>query len=913
VVRALAELADGRAISVLQGRAVPGSAPVAYRALSEALGGAVRAGIVDPAAPALRSMSPVLSHLIPDLAADGAPTASVLGVAEGVRRFLVEAGQRTAGLLLLEDLHWADPDTLAVVEFLADNIQTEPVLCVATLRDREWSPARDLVGRLHDRRATRTVRLARLERADVDRMVASCLGAEPDDPELASLAARAEGLPFLVEELLAAAVHAGALVNDESGWTLVGSSDRVMPLTFADSVRRRLVDLGEGRSVIAAAAVLGRRFDWQLIPAIAALPEDAVTSALRAAVERQLVSVDDDGLFAFRHALTRDAVLAELLPPERASRCRAALVAVQQAHPALPGGWCEMAAGLAEQAGDRVRASELLRLVGGRAFDAGALGSARVAFERARTLASGEDVVDIEEQLADVLAHAGRPDEATAVGESLLERLGEDPANARRRAEVLLGIARAAVAAGELDRAADRVARAAGVASSLADPALQARIDVVAAQVAVLREPREAMARAERALGGAERAGLVDVACEALEIIGRLHRGTDLFAAEAVFERARALAAREGREVWRMRALHELGTIDLLRSGDVSRLHDARELAQQLGAVSAAAVVDVQIGAMLTCADDPEPGLVPCRRAERVARRHRLQQTLAASLAFQAVAHARAGRQSDLDRCVVEALELGSGMPEVRYNIAWARAHAALVRDDRAAASAALVEATAAGGVAVGVETSGPIAGVAALFVALADDATAAGRLTSPAPVHFIGAAYASYARAVRSGRTGDAESSRRDVAAGDAFLGGFAWYRHLGHRYLAEAAIADGWGDPSQWLLEALAFFDAPADQRIASACRSLLRKAGVPVPRRRSAPSDLPELRELGITAREAEVLELLGRGLTNLEIGDQLYLSPRTVERHVANLTDKVGVTRRAELVAFAARRSSRTPTV
>ena len=90
-----------------------------------------------------------------------------------------------------------------------------------------------------------------------------------------------------------------------------------------------------------------------------------------------------------------------------------------------------------------------------------------------------------------------------------------------------------------------------------------------------------------------------------------------------------------------------------------------------------------------------------------------------------------------------------------------------------------------------------------------------------------------------------------------------------------------------------------------MASACRSLLRKAGAPVPRRRGEEAAPGALRALAITDREMEVLRLLAEGLSNKEIAARLYLSPRTVERHIANLTAKAGVERRAQLVAFAAR--------
>jgi DNA-binding NarL/FixJ family response regulator len=59
------------------------------------------------------------------------------------------------------------------------------------------------------------------------------------------------------------------------------------------------------------------------------------------------------------------------------------------------------------------------------------------------------------------------------------------------------------------------------------------------------------------------------------------------------------------------------------------------------------------------------------------------------------------------------------------------------------------------------------------------------------------------------------------------------------------------------------------------------------------------------IGVTSREVEVLRLLADGLSNQEIAARLYLSPRTVERHIANLTAKIGIERRAQLVAFAAR--------
>jgi DNA-binding CsgD family transcriptional regulator len=122
----------------------------------------------------------------------------------------------------------------------------------------------------------------------------------------------------------------------------------------------------------------------------------------------------------------------------------------------------------------------------------------------------------------------------------------------------------------------------------------------------------------------------------------------------------------------------------------------------------------------------------------------------------------------------------------------------------------------------------------------------------------------------------------------------------HLGLRLLAEAAIDDGWGQPGPWLRTAEEYFHTAGMTRAASACRSLLRRAGEPVRQhRRGTDAIPPRLRQAGVTAREYEVLTLIAARLSNREIGGRLFLSPRTVETHVANLLAKTGATSRADL--------------
>jgi DNA-binding NarL/FixJ family response regulator len=144
-------------------------------------------------------------------------------------------------------------------------------------------------------------------------------------------------------------------------------------------------------------------------------------------------------------------------------------------------------------------------------------------------------------------------------------------------------------------------------------------------------------------------------------------------------------------------------------------------------------------------------------------------------------------------------------------------------------------------------------------------------------------------------------------MARGDALLAvSYPWYQHLARRLVAEEAIARGWGEPARWLAEAAPFLDQHGQPRVASACRSLLRKLGAPAGRaRRAQPGVAPALRARGVTAREMEVLAIIGEGLSNREIGARLYLSPKTVEKHISSLMDKLEVRTRAQLAAIAAK--------
>lgn len=915
LAREAAAAAAASNMAVLRGRAVQAASPVPYRPIAEAMCTSVRSG-GPPETPELAPFRAALGRLVPEWRAEHVEGAddSVIVLGEAVLRFLRVTAADRGCLVVLEDLHWADPESLMILEYLVDNLASEPVLCIATLRVEDHPPAFHLARQLDARRACPVFDLARLDEPDVQRMVSACLEGSEVPREIVSVASRADGVPFLVEELLIATASAGALVHDGHSWTLSESVDPVVPMTFADSVRRRLQPLGaDASAVVAAAAVIGRRFDWSLLPRITRMSDDVVLDALHRSVDAQIVVADAGaGEFLFRHALTRDAVLAGLLPPEHSALCGRGLEAIEAIHPELRGAWCELAAELAEGAGDRERAAGLLLEVGRRALAAGALASAEVALDRALGMVADDArvAVEIEEGLAEVLSLAGKRERAFEVSALLLSRLGDRPEDMRRRTEAHLRLARVAIAATDWPAAGEQLTHARSGARTLGDDRLTARVDALAAHASMgEHHPEDAAARAHDAIAAAERMGLSEVECEALEIVGRCARPRDLDAAEQAFARSYAIAERNGLTVWSVRALHELGTIDLLRGAEMGRLQEAQDRAANIGALATTAVIDVQLAACYTARYEPDAALRFARRAAELARRYGLELTFAAARAFEGHAHACGGRRNEMEQCFADARAHGRGDPGIEVIVLTAGSFLALGEEDRPGALQQLGEAAALCWASPGDHTSGPSVGVFALVRAVDEPTRKATVPEAPSwwrPVHFLARTFWCYAEAVVLGRQDRGLDAAELVAVIDAELEGIDWYRQLGHRLVAEAAIADGWGNPVPWLREALAYFEEQGFDRVASACRSLLREAGAPVPRRREGSDTVPaSLRAMGVTARELEVLTLVAEGLSNKEIGARLFLSPRTVERHIANLAAKAGVERRAQLVALAAR--------
>ena len=308
----------------------------------------------------LRPFRAALGRVLPGIVAEE-PIASTIDptvvLGEGVLRLLRSVGG-SGTLLLLEDLHWADPDTVAMLDSLGGALSTSPIIVAATVRDDSpgsWV-ARDLArvpGAIH-------VRLGQISYADATVMV------EQSRPDLTEaqrqlVIARAEGVPLVIEELLSG-------TSDSSQ-----STAATVPESFAELVHARLGLLtDEQRRVLSALALIGGEPDWSLAAAATDLDEQSVWSAARAAAEAHLLVAEENRL-RWRHALTREAVAAVLLPPERSA------LAVRAARALLARGGEDdesAAADLLAAVGDRGAAAEIRLRQVGRDMTKGAIRSA---------------------------------------------------------------------------------------------------------------------------------------------------------------------------------------------------------------------------------------------------------------------------------------------------------------------------------------------------------------------------------------------------------------------------------------------------------------------------------------------------------------------------------------------------------
>ena len=362
---------------------------------------------------------------------------------------LAAAGEGPPVLLVLDDVHWADTDSLRLIRRVAAELTGVPLILVVALR---VSPAdagaavADLLGALARLDPVRFDLLG-LDAAAVASCVAAATGMQIPAEAAAELVARTDGNPFFVTEMARLLAAEGALTRPGApGWHSVPGGVR-------DVVRQRLAQLPAATSgILAVAAVAGRSFELAAVEQAAGCSSAEIDDAMESALALGLVDVQTPGRYRFTHALVRDAVY-ETLPAPARTRTHASVAAALE--DALAGQIAEHTTELAEHyrlAGDAYARSgwSFARRAGETAAARSAHAEARRLFAMAAELQERDPLAGPEEReavqvgLGRALLGTGRPIDAwpafAAAGESAVRR--GDPAAA---AGMLLEITSGAV------------------------------------------------------------------------------------------------------------------------------------------------------------------------------------------------------------------------------------------------------------------------------------------------------------------------------------------------------------------------------------------------------------------------------------------------------------------------------------
>ena len=874
-----------------------------------------------------------LAALVPELAPAGSepmpaagPSSDLLRLYEAATDLLERASRDRPLVLVLEDLHWADRSSRDLLGFLARTLRDSRVLVVATFRADDLHrthPLRPFLAELDRVRGVSRLTLDRLDRDDVAAQMAALLGRPPSDDELDRVYERSEGNPLFVEEL--------ACCFPESG----------LPDSLRDLLMIRTERLDRtARQVLQVVAVIGARADYPLIAAVAEQPEPALADALRAGVEANVLVADTEAdAFTFRHSLLRDAIHDDLLPGEHA-RLHARVARTVTESPALvrPDRLPAEVAHHWDAAHDQPKALAAAYVAAEQAERVHAYAEQLHLLERMLGLWSvvpdaeavaGVDLVTVLRDAVRAAARAGVADRVEPLSDQLVAEAekGDDPL---RLADALMQRGKwcggKVSASGDLERALELLP---------VEPPSRMRaeaLDSLAMSHLLLGHGEVGEQLARESLAAARAAGSTRVEISAMSTLSTVLVSTDEVEQGLEFARqALDLATREGNDLLLARVLTNMShalcglgryeeAADAARRGlaVTEKLALTRTFGQLLAGNladplvllgrldEASTVVEHALGlgwatpngtayliqlsgriALLRGDLDAASALV--RQGDEIRERNRL--LLQDSLPQLQLGAWLANEKGDADAAFAQAVEpLTPPLPTDHTRYLWPLVvEAARAVADKADRARDLHDDTQ----------------LAAALAAAQRVRADADQLPVPGA---SGAAWRTHVLAEldRAHRTDDL-STWEQVAAAYAKVDDILQVAGVTIR-IAELAVTAGDRSAAATLLaDATEVSAASGAALLVDRARSLARRARIALPDDPVGDAEAPDdpVARLGLTEREHDVLVLVAEGLTNRQIGERLYMSPKTASVHVSAILAKLQVSGRGEAAAVAHR--------
>ncbi len=923
--------------TVLTGRCVDSAAALPYLPFTEV------AGQVAAGRPEIVAAHPELRRLLPGHRGDdaGQPDRELgqLRVFDASLSALDDLTTAAPVLMVLEDLHWADRSSRDLLVFLLSRLTGQRLVVLATYRTDDLHrrhPLRSVLSELVRLPAVERLELAPLDRATTFALVRALADGTLSEPALRRVAERSEGNAFFAEELVSAEAAEG------------------MPQGLAEVLMSRVEGLSaETQAMLRIAAVAGRRVAHETLAAVSGLGEDALEHALREAVAHHVLVADtgcaSEDAYAFRHALLREAIYHELLPGER-TRLHARFARLLAEHGDDP----DVAAELAHHAlsGHDLPQALAASVLAARAADRReAPAEALLHMERALELWSvvpdpetvaGISEVALTRWAAWAASSRGDPDRGIALARRAVELAdaGGDPAvtaSANRRLAMRLL---------ELTGYEDEALAATERALSLQDPAVPT-VDLAwtyAVQGRVYVRPNrfaEARASATAALEVTDQLDPDDGAGARADALVTLavcdeRAGAPALARER-WAQAQPLARRSGNLGVELRAHYNIG-MSLLDEGRLAEAGaefargEAR--AGETGLTWSGYGLDIRVAHVIT---QFMRGEWDAAEASAEIAGEAVSATVASRLAAASLLTA-VGR-GRLDRAARRATELRDSHPadeQVVMLLGQAGAEAALWRGDPQDAARRAGDALdrldelvpyqlggimlCALGIAAHAEraATGPAgdraeAVAAARALAARAEETAVRGDPRAAELGPEGWAWLCRARAELTRLTGpDPDAWARTAAAFDYERPGRVGYRRayaLLRRTEALLATGSAHTDVVADLRAAAETADQLGAEPLAAAVRAMAVRAGVRLDEGPAPRVESPD----ALTPRERSVLELVADGLTNRQIGAELYISEKTVSVHLSRVMAKLGAGSRTEAVSQAYARGLLAPRV
>jgi DNA-binding CsgD family transcriptional regulator len=931
---------------VLEGTCFPHDRGYPYAPLIELLRSHFATMTPEAVCKAVSGFADELAALLPDVAATCAPLPPTVSRTEPDRRRLVAAltqwlstsAADQPALVIIEDLHWCDDASLDVLFSLARTARKVPLLLLATFRSDEvdgW--LRGWLAQIERGRLATELLLSPLaadEVAQLMRAVAGPQAALPHDVT-AAIASLAEGNPFYVEELLVSCL--GGSLREPAGARAASGSAISLPRSLQIAVLERVERVSPAaRDVLRIAAVAGRRFDFDLLESLVRVDEPALLSLLHELIDAGLVVEEARDRFAFRHALTCQAVVGELLAREHiALHRRIAEILEGQPGAAEDGRVSDLAYHFYEA--DQWHKAAAYGAAAG--IHARRLHAPHAAIDHlSRALAAAAHLAvmpgDTLSPATVATMHRDRGRAYETVGDFDRARADYDAAAelaqqaGDRRLEWQAWLNLGTLWAGrDYTHAGLCLQRALALARELADPAaLAGTLNRLGSwQANATDDPRQAIPRHEEALAIFEQLGDRHGVAASLSHLGTAHyQGADLPGSVPFFERAVALY----REIDHRPGLAEMLSMLATRAGatevnpitaptadfaqGVSAGEEALQLARTIGSRGSEVIAGFNLAAVFGERGHYTEALALATRTLRRAEEIQYQQWLAAAHGVLGMiyheARALATARRYLEASLAVAREVGS---QLWVELASNMLARTLIDQGGLDRAEALLDAVR--------PASAPVRSLAAwrmlhtralLALSRNDPATALGLIErlNASGLFQPEAPHQALVRGMAMAALGRADEAEfvlvrvRD-AARTAELLPLLWRAHaaLGD-FFRRLARPD---EARRELTAARAVIDTIAAGLPDDALRTeFLQNATTLLPRSyRMSAARVRAVQHDGLTAREREIAALVGRRCSNREIAATLTLAERTVETHVSNILNKLGVDSRGQIAVWA----------